>query len=134
MITKTKICPVCIGVSFIWLVLSAGVALGYLSPSTFLVPIALLMGGTVVGIAYLGEKRCHWAAQHPQKWKWLVVIIGMPTAYLLVSHISKLVVFVELIILLNLAYLLFIKTSKLDQAGKSEEQLDKIEKQMEQCC
>lgn len=131
---KTNICPICTVVSSVWLIMSAGVAWGYLTASAFLIPIALLMGGTVVGIAYLGERKYSWAAKNPQLWKSLAVLVGMFAAYILVSHISKLTVFVELIILITLAYLLFGKKFTPSQTKKSDNQLEKIEKQMEQCC
>lgn len=131
---KNTICLICVAVSSLWFTFSIGIAWGFLSPLVFLIPTSLLMGGTVVGIAYLGEKRFSWAAKNPQSWKSSVLLIGMPMAYILVSRLSKLTVLIELIILLNLAYLLFIKTSKPHQAEKSDNQLGKIEKQMEQCC
>ncbi len=126
-----NICPICVGVSSLWLGLSAAVAWGYLSASTYLIPIAMLMGGTVVGIAYLGEKRCLWAAQHPQKWKTLVVLIGMPTAYLLVTHLTRFIVVAELLILFVIAYFFFVKQPKV--AGGSKK-ISEIEEQMKQCC
>lgn len=135
---KINICPICVAVSSLWLVLSAGVAWGYLELSVYLVPIALLMGGTVVGIAYLGEKKCRWAAQHQLLWKILVIAGGMPLAYLLIINLNKFIVIIELIIIVKIAYFFFIKSSKVtsgsnnlsaDQTGISE-----IEEQMEQCC
>ena len=97
---KINICPICIVVSSVWLGLSIGVVWGYLDSATFLIPIALLMGGTVTGIACLGEKKCAWAAQHPQKWKTLIIIIGMPIAYLLVMNLTKFIVVSELLYIL----------------------------------
>lgn len=129
---KTNICPICIVVSLIWFGLSAGVAWGYLAPATYLIPVALLMGGTVVGIAYLGEKKCRWAAQHQLLWKILVIAGGMPFAYLLIMNLNKLIVVVELIILLKIAYFFFIKQSSKPASGSKE--ISKIEEQMERCC
>ena len=129
---KTNICPICVVVSSSWLVLSAGVAWGYLVPQSVIVLIALLMGGTVVGIAYLGEKRCRWAAQHSQLWKVLIIGIGMPMAYLAVTHIAKFTVIIESIILLKIAYFFFIKQS-VNTAGGSKS-IREIEEKMEQCC
>lgn len=113
---KKNICPICVGVSSLWLGLSVGVAWGYLTASMFLIPIALLMGGTVTGIAYLGEK----------KWKTLVILTGMPTAYLLVTHLTKFIVVAELSALIIIAYFLF--NRRLPKTASN------IEKQMEQCC
>ncbi len=132
---KTTICPLCVGVSSLWLLLSAGMAWGYLAPAIYLVPAALLMGGSVVGIAYLGEKRCRWAQQHPLEWKSIVVGIGMPIAYLLVTHLTPMTVISEFILLLIIAYLFFIKRP-MRAVGEPNDNgnVQEIKKQMEQCC
>ena|SRR3989338_6128315 len=137
---KINICPICIVVSSVWLGLSIGVVWGYLDSATFLIPIALLMGGTVTGIACLGEKKCAWAAQHPQKWKTLIIIIGMPIAYLLVMNLTKFIVVSELLILFVIAYFFFIKQPRLGGSSGSKDLpagkagISKIEEQIEQCC
>src|SRR3989344_4797237 len=97
---KINICPICVVISSLWLLMSVGVAWGYLASVTVIVPIALLMGGTVVGIAYIGEKKYSWADKHHQEWKVLVIAIGMPMAYLLVMNLTKFIVVAELSILL----------------------------------
>jgi len=135
---KTNICPICVAVSLLWLGLSAGVAWGYLAPSVYLIPIALLIGGTVVGIAYLGEKKCRWAAQHQLLWKTLVIAGGMPLAYLLIINLNKFIVVVELVTLIKIAYFFFIKQSETTSGSKDlpigQAGISKIEEQMEQCC
>ena len=67
-----RICRLCVGISSLWLILSAGVALDYLSVRTFLIPITLLMGGTVVGIAYQG---------YSLRWKTIVIVLHMNTIF-----------------------------------------------------
>ena len=129
---KINICPICVVVSSLWLGLSAGVAWGYLASSTYLIPISLLMGGTVVGIAYLGEKKCRWASQHQLLWKTLVIAGGMPFAYLLIINLNEFIVVVELVILLKIAYLFFIKQPSKLASGSNK--ISEIEEQMEQCC
>lgn len=138
---KNSLCSICVGVCSLWITLSAGMAWGFLAAEDFLVPISLLMGGSVAGIAYLGEKRCAWAAQNPKTWKSLVIFGGMTLAYILVSHLSKMVVIIELIIMLNLAYLFFFSKPKNHHSGtdfpsgdETLERVKEIEKQMEQCC
>ncbi|HEY4506674.1 MAG TPA: hypothetical protein VJH71_00725 [Candidatus Paceibacterota bacterium] len=137
---KINICPICVAVSSLCLGLSAGVAWGYLDSSIYLIPISLLMGGTVVGIAYLGEKKCRWAAKHQLLWKTIIIAGGMPFAYLLVIKLNRFIVLAELLILIKIAYLFFIKQPRRNvgtsgsnnlstQAGISE-----IEEKMEQCC
>ena len=98
------------------------------------------MGGTVAGIAYLGEKKFRWAVQHPQKCKTLIIAVGMPVAYLLVTNLTRFVVIVELSFLFVIAYFFFVKQSHQNGAGGSKNLTDgqgrisKIEEQMEQCC
>lgn len=117
----TKICPICVVVSFLWLVFSVGVAEGFLAFSAFLVPIALLMGGTVVGIANRSDSI---------GWKTLIILLGMPLAYFAVSHLSMSVVIIEFIVMLIIALLLFVKRT----GGKDDSSVRKLEKQMERCC
>ncbi len=118
---KTRICPICVGVSSVWLVLSAGIAFGYLEANIYLVPVALLMGGTVAGIAFRSDSL---------RWKTLVVLLGMPLAYLAIVHLSKPVVIVEFIVMIIIASLLFVKRT----GGKNDGNVRKLEKQMKQCC
>ncbi len=128
-----KICPICVVVSLVWLILSAGVAWGYLSGVGLVAPIALLMGGSVVGIAYLGEKRLVWAGKRPIVWKVLIIGLGLILAYLAVTNLTKVTVLIELVVLLIMAFFLFVKrSSENDSAGN--EAVRKIEEQMKSCC
>lgn len=134
---RTKICPVCASVSFLWISLSALAAWGYIELDDFIIVIALLMGGTVVGVSYLGEKKYLWAARYPQKWKFSVIIIGMFLAYLALINLSKPVVAVEALILSAFAYLFFIRDSRRNVEGSrsdNDRNIREIEKKMKQCC
>ncbi len=115
-----RICRLCAGVSSLWLILSAGVAWSYLSLQTFLVPIALLMGGTVVGIAY---------QRYSLRWKTTVILLGMPLAYLLVTNLSKTTVIIEFILLVIIAYALFVRKEPADH-----ERIRELEEKMKNCC
>src|SRR3989344_2590488 len=50
------LCPICSGVSATWLFLTAFVIAGFLEREAFMPLVLLLMGGTVVGISYQGER------------------------------------------------------------------------------
>lgn len=114
-----SLCPLCIGVSGLWLGLSALVAWG-LAPHAFLLPVALLMGGSVVGIAL----------QMPSfKWKTATTAIGMFLAYLLVSNLSKKVVLVEFAVLLSIAVILFSRKDAVEKQNVFD-----LEEKMKQCC
>ncbi len=98
-----KICPVCIGVSGTWLLLSLGIIFGSFS-SEFKLPVAMLMGGTVVGIAMQGGKIWPWAQKSIFYWELPVIIIGMPVAYFLFIRMSILAILTEILVLGLLAY------------------------------
>ncbi|MDZ4205948.1 MAG: hypothetical protein U1C12_01915 [Patescibacteria group bacterium] len=84
-------------------------------------PIALLMGGSVVGIAY---------QRHSLRWKIVTIAIGMPAAFVLITNLTKITILIELIILLVIAYKLFVHRDS--NGGK--EHVSKLEEQMKQCC
>lgn len=120
---KYSICILCAGVSGLWLLLSIGVAWGYLDPLTFMLPIALLMGGSVIGIT---------SRIKSLSLKALAVIGGMTIAYLLLTNISKSVVVMELIILMVLAHLLFqVKETSESEESKTREELAE---KLSNCC
>jgi hypothetical protein len=117
---KYTLCPICIVVSGMWLVLSAGVAWGFLAPSAFLIPIALLMGGSVIGITNRLDSI---------RWKIVSILVGMSLAYLAVTHVSPAIVVLELIILLIFAYLFFVQKPSSDDPNIRD-----IEEKLKRCC
>jgi len=117
---KTKICLICTVISAIWLSLSAGIAWGFLS-SAYLTAVALLMGGTVVGIAYQADR----------KFKLFIILLGMPLAYLFVANLNRLIVVIEFVIIILIAYLLFVKSfGTEDNTSLSK----RIEEKLKHCC
>src|SRR3989344_8334509 len=102
-----KICPICAGVSGSWLLLTAGIVLGRWS-GDYKLPIAMLMGGTVVGIAFQGEAKLDWAKKGIYVWKVPVIILGMPIAYWLFKNMSPWTLAVEVMFLSFLVYYLFV--------------------------
>ena len=79
MTTHFKICWICVTISSLWLVMSALVA-WHMAPFGVLgLPIALLMGGSVVGIAN---------QRYSLRWKITTIIIGMPIAFLLITNLT----------------------------------------------
>jgi len=129
-----KICPICVTVSSIWLILSAGIAWDFLDLPTFIVPIALLMGGTVVGIAYQGEKKFRWAVKNRFLWKILVIGAGMSIAYASILNLNKFVVFAEISVLFIIAYFFFTPPSYKQSDGSADQNVDELKEKMKQCC
>lgn len=121
MTTHFKICWICVTISGLWFVMSALVGWHIMPFEVLQFPIALLMGGSVVGIAY---------QRHSLRWKITTIAIGMPSAFVLITNLTKIAVFIELIVLLIIAYKLFVRS---DNNG-SKERVHELEKQMKQCC
>jgi len=118
--TNLKICWICVTVSGVWFVMSVLAAWQIVPLATLELPIALLMGGSVVGIAL----------KRPSlRWKIVVVVIGMPVAFFLLTNLSKTVVIIELIALLILGYVLFSNKEK-----DSSERVKNLEEKLKQCC
>lgn len=130
-ITHWKICVVCAGVSLTWLTLTALILKGLVPSSLFLIPVAILMGGTVVGIVFQGEKRFEWA-RNLFYWKAPVTVIGFIITYLLLINMSWTGLVFELILLGFLTYFLFLQPN----AGKSPqgENVSELEERLKDCC
>lgn len=127
-----KICPVCAGVSGSWLILTAGIVLARWS-GDYKLPIAMLMGGTVVGIAFQGEAKFDWAKKGIHMWKAPVIILGMPVAYWLFKNMSPITLMVEILVLAILMYYFFIKTSGTSRHVHDRHVIE-LESKMKDCC
>lgn len=75
------VCPICVGVSGTWMWMLLALTLGY--PIDPTIP-ALLMGGSVVGIAYRVEKFLP-ANRSPLLWKTLFIPTGFASASAVLS-------------------------------------------------
>ena len=130
-ITRWQICLICAGVSLTWLTITALMLSGLLLTTHYLLPVAMLMGGTVVGIAFQGEKRFEWA-KNLFYWKAPVIIIGFVVAYLLLINLSWTTFITELVLLGFLTYFIFLQPSggKLPQG----ETASGLEEKLKDCC
>lgn len=132
-----RICPICAGVSATWFLLSAGVLAGYAQKEVFLPLILLLMGGSVVGVAYQGERSFSWAMKFPLLWKMIVIAAGMPLALWAAQTMSIKALAGEIMVLSLLAYLFFSrrpeeKKSAADDISKARER--DLEEKLKKCC
>ncbi|MBI2064000.1 MAG: hypothetical protein HYT65_03360 [Candidatus Yanofskybacteria bacterium] len=127
-----KICPICAGVSGSWLILTAGIVFGQW-PGDYKLPIAMLMGGTVVGIAFQGEAKFGWAKKSIYTWKAPVIIFGMPVAFWLLKNMSPTIFVAEVISSVLLIYVFFIKSSRSGDRVDSGH-VTELEKKMKNCC
>ncbi len=130
------LCPICSGVSATWLFLTAFVIAGFLEREAFMPLVLLLMGGTVVGISYQGERALLWARENPLLWKTLVIIAGMPAAFWAASRPNAGLLAAEAMILGALAYIFFLAGGSSALAGpeKKSVRIDELEKKMKDCC
>lgn len=115
-----KICPICAGVFGTWVWLVAGSLLGYqIDP---VIP-ALLMGGSVVGVAYRAEKRSSLL------WKMLFIPAGFIAAYGILNK-EWLISLIAVLFLLGIT--LIFSSSK--EKSKQEETIEKLKQKMDKCC
>jgi len=122
---KWKICPICAGVSLTWLSMIVARELGYyVDPSI----LAMLIGGSVVGVAYQLEKKLP-NGRSLLLWKTLFMTGGFVAGYGLV-YSSWAVLIGAVIWGLILIYAFFRRTQTPVKSQKAVE----LEKKMEQCC
>lgn len=123
-----RICPICTGVFLTWAGLVGAHIAGY---SINLVIPALLMGGSVVGIAYQFEKKFRSpSAGVLLLWKALFIIAGFVAAYAVLEQLWVVLIFAAVFLFLIL-FMLLSSRSTLDVHGKTA---GDIEKKMEDCC
>ena len=125
-----KICPICAGVSGTWLWMLAAKFLGY---EIDMLILAMLMGGSVVGIAYQIEK--HLPSNHsPLLWKTLFIPFGFVAVYSVI--LSWWLVFIVLATILATLALIFTEQKKSDKAtfAKKSSRVEELENKMKNCC
>jgi hypothetical protein len=123
--TPITVCPVCAGVFITWMWLVIAHTIGY---QIDLVVPALLMGGSVVGIAYQTERKLkNLPAGRIIFWKILFIPSGFAAAYGILEQLSTVLV-VAIIFLLMVSLLLVKKTNTRNESASG------LEKKMEDCC
>ena len=128
---KVNICPICAGVAGTWLWLLVGMLTNQLPITNYQLPAAILMGGSVVGIAYQTEKRLP-ANRSPFLWKTLFIPSGLLTVYGLASF-QSLLFSAGAILTLIIAISSFWRFGK--RGTKEEnEQVKDLEDKMKNCC
>ncbi len=120
---KIKICPICAGVSLAWLLMTAGILMGQLSITDYQLPVAILMGGTVVGIADKIGKNKFWT-----------IPAGFILVYYAVRFISWTVFGIEIAILGIVAYAYFIMPGKSLKIENDPARVREIEEKLKNCC
>lgn len=122
-VSPFAVCPICVGVSGTWLWMLAGRFLGYPADNAVL---ALLMGGSVVGIAYQLEN--YIPKRKALLWKSFFIPAGFFVTYNVILSLWA-VSFIGLVILF-IGVLMFFVVFGEGETKKTRE----IEENMRQCC
>jgi len=132
-----KVCPVCAGVSGTWFLLLVGILSDVLPVASYQLLVSILMGGTVVGIAYQGEKRFKGVEENIFRFKAPVVVLGFLLVYLALNNLSWVGLAVEAVILAALVYLFFISPrgkKEINIHERSSGVVEDLEEKMKNCC
>lgn len=123
------ICPICAGSFLTWVGLVSAHFMGY---SINLIIPALLMGGSVVGIAYQLEKRSRGLSPGTlMLFKVFFMPAGFVAAYAVLEQLWMAFLFAAaFLFLVSLAFL----SARSSTAGSREKTAGDIEKKMEDCC
>jgi len=122
-----RICPVCVGVSGSWILLSLGVLTGYLLFAEYQTVVALLMGGTVVGLAYQGRRES-------PLFRFPVIVGGFGLVYWLVNHLTWLTFGIELILLIFAGYVYFVRPARKPARAETSDRTKQLEEKLKNCC
>ena len=123
---RVALCPICLGVGGTWLWMVAARELGYAVDATML---ALLLGGSVAGIAYQVEKRLP-PGHSALLWKMLFIPPGFVAAYALTAPNWVLLATMSVALALLTAFFLIAPG-----APKADsEAVEALKKKMQSCC
>src|SRR3990172_11512216 len=117
-----KICPICAGVALTWLWFLIGMFAGNLPVSSYQLPMAILMGGTVVGLMSKLEKFIK--PNCVLLWKTVFVVSGFSAFYGLIMGEWT---FFALGAVLAVVVTLIFKKHSAEPAGEKTEQLKELE-------
>ncbi|KKU16853.1 MAG: hypothetical protein UY26_C0002G0065 [Candidatus Jorgensenbacteria bacterium GW2011_GWA1_48_13] len=130
-----KVCPICAGVSGTWFLLLIGILSGVLLVTSYQLLVSILMGGTVVGIAYQGEKSMGVAPENFLKFRTATIVPGFILVYFAVNNISWLTLVVEAVALAAVTYLYFVLPfSKSISSPRDNQKIAELEEKMKNCC
>jgi len=129
-----ELCPICAGVAGTWFWVLAGIYAGRLSAEDWILVAALAMGGSVVGIAYLGEKRFEWAEKSIFYFKVPVIVGGFAFVYWALNNISLLSLGIEALLLTFLFFVYFVLPAIGLAREKNPEKVRELEEKLKSCC
>lgn len=125
-----KICPICAGVSGTWIWMLTLKFLGY---EINLAILSMLMGGSVVGIAYQIEKKLaggFYGWRTPILWKIFFIPVGFVAVYGILEELW--IVFSLAVLFLVLVATFFVLPREI--SGQSKAKIDELKEKMKSCC
>ena len=123
---RVPVCPICLGVGGTWLWMVIGRSFGYAVDTTML---AILLGGSVAGIAYQLEKRLP-PGRSPLAWKTLFIPGGFVAAYALAAPQWALFAMASVALALLAAFFLLPRGA----TGEASDTVEELKKKMQNCC
>lgn len=130
-----SVCAICAGVSGAWVLLSFAILTDLAQAAVYLSVITLLMGGTVVGIAYQAEKRFGWLGEKSFWFRFGIIAVGFYAAHAAVGSLSWPTFAVEIVFLAALVYVFFVRQNNGGADPKKHSvKAGKLEKELENCC
>lgn len=134
-ISPFKVCPICVGVSLTWLWMLVGILFGWLSVISYQLLVAVLMGSSVAGIAYQGEKKFGWDEEKAFYLKALFIVVGITFVYLVLNNLNFSTLILLLLVLGIVFYFYFIKKHNIQSKTKASEKIKALKKKIiEECC
>lgn len=131
-IMSFRVCAVCAGISGSWLLATLGILAGLISIKEYGSAILMLMGATVVGIAYQGEKAFDFAKKSIWFWKIPSIIVGLALFYWLFMNIGWTSFLIEAALLSFLAFVFFVR--KGGPRKKLSGGIKDLERRLKDCC
>ena len=119
-----RVCPVCAGVSLTWLLMTAGILTGQLLITDYQLPLAILIGGTVVGVSN----------KNKNKLKAPIVLSGFLLVYYALNYLNWTIFWVEVAVLVLIMYAYFIVPDKKLKIGDNPVKVKEIEEKLKNCC
>jgi hypothetical protein len=127
--TEVKVCPICAGTAVTWLAILVLMRGGIVPPERWGLVAGILMGGSVVGIAYAAER--HLADGHsPLFWKALFVPTGFVIVWAIVTGSRGLFLASTAILGVELWYFMVSPPHRRHRSQKVEQ----LEREMKECC
>ncbi len=129
-----NICPICAGVAGTWLWALGGMMWGKLSAGDFELPVAILMGGSIVGIAYQVEKRLP-PNRSSLLWKALFIPAGFVVVYSALQSLWLLLLgALALCLGLGIGFTRGRVSRSVSRDSEHRQRVDELEKKMKDCC